>query len=225
MISIHGLMYLILNIRSLEIDRGITSVIGKNGSGKSTLLKILSGIAEPESGTILIDGAPPRECEVGWVNEFPDKNMLYGTVADEVSSPLRFRHLPCSEVSKRTNACLDELGIRALQFRRGNDLSGGEKILVALAAGLNCSPQLLILDECDSHIDAARAKSISDILMTCGVPYIIHCTQQMETAARSDNVIVMEGGYVLAAGKPGDVFPLLKGTSLYPLSWRCGICR
>ena len=94
MIVIEGLRSRSLEIPRLEIPRGTTAVIGPNGSGKTTLLKLLAGISLPGSGSIRIDGAGPRMAEIGWVNEFPDRNIIFSTVADEVASPLRFRHIP-----------------------------------------------------------------------------------------------------------------------------------
>ena len=97
MITIENLRYRTLSIEDLRIAPGITSVIGPNGSGKTTLLKLLAGIAVPDAGTILIDGMPPRNAEIGWVNEFPDRNILFGNAFEEIASPLRFRHLPCTD--------------------------------------------------------------------------------------------------------------------------------
>ena len=64
-------------------------------------LKLLAGIALPESGSILIDGVPPRNAEIGWVNEFPGTGtLLFGSVFDEIASPLRFPSLPLPPRSK-----------------------------------------------------------------------------------------------------------------------------
>jgi len=221
MIIISNLRHVILSIDSLEIPSGITSVIGPNGSGKTSLLKILSGITEPDCGSILIDGLPPRKKEIGWVNEFPDRNILFGTPYDEIASPLRFRHLPCREVDRRVRDCGGALGITGLLTRRMKTLSGGEKVLVALAAALVINPDVLVLDEYDSHVDAHCSERVRDLLSSHGVPYVIRCTQQMERAARSDELIYLENGRVAHKGKPADIFDSLADSAFYPLSWRC----
>lgn len=220
MITIENLRYQSLAIGDLRIAPGLTSVIGSNGSGKTTLLKILAGIRAPENGTVLIDGRNPRETEIGWVNEFPDRNILFGNVFDEIAAPLRFRHLPYPAVSSKTDSCIGLTEIGHLKNRPMRELSGGEKVLVALASALVHSPHVLVLDEFDSHLDAMRASGIARVIRHCGIPYIIQCTQNMEAAADGDYVIYLASGGVIHAGTPEEVFPYLEGTPFFPFSWR-----
>jgi energy-coupling factor transport system ATP-binding protein len=220
MITIRGLRYRSLAIDAIDIPPGITSVIGPNGSGKSTLLKLCAGIAEPESGTVLVDYQLPRLTDAGYVNEFPDRNILFPTVKDELASPLRFRFTPCKETDRAVHVCAETLGIGYLMDRRMQDLSGGEKVLVAFAAAVITRPRVLVLDECDSHLDAGRCVWLEEALRSSGAEYVIRCTQQMETAAGSDHLLYLEKGRVLHAGSPAEVFSRLSGTSFYPLSWR-----
>jgi len=223
MIELSGIRHTILDISSLRIPIGTTSVIGPNGSGKTMLLKLLAGIFLPQSGTIHIDGLLPRETETGWVNEFPDRNILFGTVIDEVASSLRFRHIPDSDGERAVDGLLDSMGIAILRDRPVRDLSGGEKVLVAFAAALVHTPRVLVLDECDSHLDNNRARQVERIVRERRIPYVIRCTQQVESAIRSDHVIYLENGRVVFAGLPGNVFARLHGTPFYPLSLECGI--
>jgi energy-coupling factor transport system ATP-binding protein len=221
MITIENLRYRTLAIEDLRIAPGITTVIGPNGSGKTTLLKLLAGIVMPDTGTILVDGVPPRNAEIGWVNEFPDRNILFGSVYEEIASPLRFRHLPCTEIEYNVETVIMSAGIQHLKTRSMQVLSGGEKVLVALAAALVFRPQVLVLDEYDSHLDANRAGEISRIIRKSGTQYVIHCTQDMETAASGDAVLFLEKGKIRYSGFPDNVFASLGGTAYYPLSWRC----
>jgi energy-coupling factor transport system ATP-binding protein len=221
MITISGLRYRTLAIDALEISPGITSVIGRNGSGKSTFLKICAGIAEPGKGVILIDGRSPRETDTGYVNEFPDRNILFSTVKDELASPLRFRFTPCEETRSAVRECAKTLGICHLLDRRVQELSGGEKVLVAFAAAVIARPWILALDECDSHLDAGRCAWLEKAIRASGAPYVIRCTQQMEAAATGDHLLFLEKGHVLHTGTPGEVFSRLSETPFYPLSWRC----
>ncbi|MGA2161191.1 MAG: energy-coupling factor ABC transporter ATP-binding protein [Methanoregula sp.] len=220
MITFDNIRYRHLAIDTLAIAPGVTSVIGPNGSGKSTFLKLCAGIAEPDCGTVLVDGCAPRETEIGYVNEFPDRNILFSTVTDELASPLRFRHTPCRETDRSVRACMETMGITRLLDRNMQDLSGGEKILVALAAAFIGRPRVLILDECDSHLDADRCAWLNTALRASGAGYVIRCTQQMETAAEGDHLVYIEGGGVVHAGTPAAVFPLLADTPFYPFSWR-----
>ena len=105
MISIECLRYRNLAIDALTISPGVTTIIGANGSGKTTFLKLCTGIALPDSGTIMIDDAPPRQTEIGWVNEYPDRNILFVNVFDEIASPLRFRSAPCGIIDSSVREC------------------------------------------------------------------------------------------------------------------------
>lgn len=221
MITAEFLCYRNLKIDALTIKPGITTIIGANGSGKTTFLKLCAGIALPDSGSLLIDDTLPRKNEIGWVNEFPDRNILFVNVFDEIASPLRFRRTPCNEIDINVRTCAKTLGITHLLKRAVRDLSGGEKVLVSLAAALVHHPKVLVLDEYDSHLDAYSLTRIEQGIRTSGAKYVIRCTQQMETAIQSDYLLFFDSGRITCAGTPGYVFPFLKGTAYYPLLWEC----
>ncbi len=221
MIAFGNVRFRALFVSSLALPPGVTTIIGPNGAGKSTFLKLCVGIREPEQGLISIDGQNPRNTETGYVNEFPDRNLLFSTVKDELASPLRFRHVPCTETEREVRACAERWGIAGLLDRDVTDLSGGEKCLVALATACIARPRVLVLDEYDSHLDAGRCAAAQRVLQSSDVAYIIRCTQQMETAAESDLLLFLEKGRILHAGEPAAVFSRLAGTSFFPLSWRC----
>jgi energy-coupling factor transport system ATP-binding protein len=221
MISLAFLRYRNLAIDTLTINPGITTIIGANGSGKTTFLKLCAGIALPDSGTIMIDNTPPRQTGIGWVNEFPDRNILFVNVFDEIASPLRFRRTPCDTIDSSVRACAEVLGITHLLKREVRELSGGEKVLVSLAAALVHHPRVLVLDEYDSHLDAHSSAKIEQIIRSSGVDYVIRCTQQMDTAIHSDHLLVFDAGRITRAGTPDLVFSFLKGTAWYPVLWGC----
>lgn len=223
MICIENIRFQKIAINSLSIGTGVTSVIGANGSGKTTLLKLCAGIAVPDTGSILIDDGAPRKTDIGWVNEFPDRNFLFDTVSDEIASALRFQHLPVNEITKRTNEIQERFGLFQLSERSVRELSGGEKILIALAAAMVQNPRVLILDEYDSHLDARCMQTINSIISQSGIPYILRSTQDMESAAESDNIIFLDNGHVRFSGTPDAVFASLIDTPFYPLSWKCRI--
>jgi energy-coupling factor transport system ATP-binding protein len=223
MIAIRSLRHALLAVDSLDIPPGITSVIGPNGSGKTALLRLCAGIDLPATGSIMVGDRTPRDTEVGWVNEFPDRNILFETVLDEIASPLRFRRVSCGETGKRVDGCLEWCGISRLRDRSIRELSGGEKILVAFAAAIVHRPDVLILDECDSHLDESRTDALGHLIRQSAIPYVIQCTQHMEVAASSDHVLYLDGGKVCFSGTPEEVFSRLSGTPFYPLSWRCRV--
>jgi energy-coupling factor transport system ATP-binding protein len=195
-------------------------LVGRNGSGKTTLLRLLAGIDEPESGTIRIDGKSPRMLDTGWVNEYPDRNLLFSRVYDEVASTLRFRGMPCPDADRQVRDICRRMMIDHIIDRPVRELSGGEKVLAAIAAALVHNPSLLVLDEYDSHLDPQRCTLIDNTIRACRARYIIHCTQQMEAAATGNQVIALEGGHVACSGSACQVFALFENTPFYPRSWR-----
>lgn len=180
MIELRGIRHGILEIPTLDISPGSTAIIGKNGSGKTTLLKILAGITEPESGTVSVDGRSPETVDIGWLNEYPDKNMLFGRVLDEIAAPLRFSGVSCELVRSRVRALSDQLGITPLLNRNTRDLSGGEKVMAALATALITGPSILVLDEADSHLDEYSTRIIMSLPVNPPPKYHLLCTQDMD---------------------------------------------
>jgi len=221
MITIENLRCRNLAIDALTIRPGITSVIGTNGSGKTTFLKLCAGILIPDTGKVMIDCVHPRNTEVGWVNEFPDRNLLFVNVFDEIASSLRFRLTPCNSIDASVHACAGSMGITHLLDRRVLDISGGEKVLVSLAAALVHRPKVLILDDYDSHLDAGAVALVEQQIRTSGAEYVIRCTQQMDTAIRSDHLLFFDCGRITHEGTPQQVIPFLRGTAWFPVLWRC----
>jgi energy-coupling factor transport system ATP-binding protein len=220
MIEISSIHHGILRIPSLGISPGSTVIIGPNGSGKTTLLQIIAGMTIPHRGTITIDGKSPASVNTGWLNEYPDRNLLFGTVSDEIASPLRFRNDPCPDIRDQVNSVALNLGISHLLDRRTRNLSGGEKVLVSLATAMVTRPLVLVLDESDSHLDRESTNTFTRLIRSSQVTYLVWCTQDMEAATGADQVIFLEGGSVTHSGTPEEVFTGLSGDCLYPLSWR-----
>ncbi|OPY37712.1 MAG: Trehalose/maltose import ATP-binding protein MalK [Methanoregula sp. PtaU1.Bin051] len=220
MIEITGLRHRTLTINHLTITPGRTFLIGPNGSGKTTLLRLISGIDEPESGTIIIDGNVPRMVETGWVNEYPDRNILFSQVYDEIAAAPRFAHLSCPDTETQVLDLSFRIGLKHILRRNVRDLSGGEKVLVAIAAAIISRPALLVLDEYDSHLDPESCHQIDTILRSGEMRYIIGCTQHMDIAATGDHVIALERGRVAYTGSPSEVFRHYENTAFYPNSWR-----
>ncbi len=206
MISLRSIRFGCLVIPELTIEPGRVAITGPNGSGKTTLLEMIAGIIIPFQGTITINSHEPRRTTVGWVGEFPDLNMTFTRVIDEIASPLRFSHQPCEEIDQSVRELSQTMGLSHLLDRPVNSLSGGEKVLTALAAALITKPDILILDETDSHLDAYTIGIIDTIIRNANVPHVLFATHRPDRVAIADHVIVMKRGEVLRTGTPDEVY-------------------
>jgi energy-coupling factor transport system ATP-binding protein len=220
MIELVGIRQRCLSIDRLELPPGTTVIIGPNGAGKTLFCMLCAGVLLPDEGMIAIDGLSPREAEVGWVGEFPDRNMLFSRVYDEIASPLRFARVSCRTIDDQVQAAAEAAGCSGLLDRNSRTLSGGEKVLVALATALAGRPRALVLDEFDSHLDAATTADAEAAVAASAARYVIRCTQDMAAAARADLLLYFENGRILHAGSPPEVFSRLSGTCFYPPLWR-----
>ena len=181
---------------SLTIHPGILAVTGPNGAGKTTFLRLLSGILRPACGSIKIDGKDPAACTIGWVGEYPDRNVLFTRVYDELASPLRFTRVSCTKTDQKVRRFAKDLGITCLLDRNMQGLSGGELILVAFAAACIAVPDILILDETDSHLDELFCDHIEDFIRRSGISYVIFSTHRPERMAVADEMIRLEKGKI-----------------------------
>ncbi|MCX6693738.1 MAG: ABC transporter ATP-binding protein [Methanomicrobiales archaeon] len=219
MIEVTGLVTGTVRVPYLAIPIGITVVMGPNGGGKTTLLATLAGVREPAEGTVQIDGTHPRQCEVGWVGEVPERQMIFSRVFDEIAAPLRFRCRPCPEVQDRVRGVAGSMGIAGLLERDVRELSGGERILVALATALVAMPVALILDEADTHLDWQTAREVMVHAERSGARYLLVSTHDSAFAWSADSLIIIRDGKVWGSGPPHTVFEALGQDCLVPLPW------
>lgn len=161
---------LALQIEALNLPAGeILAVAGPNGAGKSTLLLTLARLITPERGEIWLNGHPASaesalryRRRLGLVMQSP---LLFDTsVYENIACGLRFRGLPQAEIRARVEKWLERLKISPLAKRRAAELSGGEGQRVSLARALALQPELLLLDEPFSALDApTRAQLLDDL--------------------------------------------------------------
>ena len=187
----------IIDISYASLPPGIIAVTGHNGSGKTTFLRLLAGLLSPEAGEIRIDTHRPEEVHCGWVGDAPDKNLIFGTVEYEISSPLWFVHQPASLVREAVYEIASELSISHLLSRNVRELSGGEKVLVALAAALVSSPNILIMDESDAYLDEDTAHRVYSCVRSRSVSYVVYTTHRADASLLADQCICFEHGHIV----------------------------
>jgi tungstate transport system ATP-binding protein len=205
----------VLDIDRLEIQRGETlAVVGPNGAGKSTLLLVIARLLNPERGQILLNRQPvetfsTREYRRRLALVMQEPLMLNRTVSENVALGLRYRGVGASERARRVGQWLERLGIADLAGRRAVQLSGGEARRASLARALVLAPELLLLDEPFSSLDApSRQRLFVDlraILAETGTTTIF-ITHQMEEALQlSGRLAVMLSGRIRQTGTPQEV--------------------
>ena len=196
MIECKNLRYGIVDIEYVSIPPGIIAVTGHNGSGKTTFLRLLAGLLQPDSGEIRIDGYLPEDVHCGFASDAPDKNLIFGTVESEISSPLWFSHQSAELAQESVSTIASEIGISHLLPRNVRELSGGEKVLVALATALVSSPTLLILDESDVYLDEATALRVYSCVRARSVSYIVYTTHLLGSSLLADTRVCFDQGRI-----------------------------
>ncbi|HEV8488176.1 MAG TPA: ABC transporter ATP-binding protein [Candidatus Limnocylindrales bacterium] len=200
---------------NLSADRGeFVSFLGPSGCGKTTTLRMIAGFEQPTAGSIVVDGKeitrrPPNQRNVGMVFQayalFP--NM---TVADNIGFGLKVRKRPAAAVRQRVDELLDLIGLPGRGSRYPYQLSGGQQQRVALARALAIEPQVLLLDEPLSALDAkirvALRKEIRSIQRQLGITTVYVTHDQEEALSLSDRVVVMSDGRIEQIGTPAEIY-------------------
>jgi len=206
----------VLGIESLCVHKGeVLAIVGPNGTGKSSLLLTLARLLEPEEGDMLWNGAPYRQHNalayrrrIALVLQEP--LLLDTSVFENVAIGLRFRGLPSNQVRENVQNWLVRLGLEKLYDRNGARLSGGEAQRVSLARAFVLDPELLLLDEPFSALDApTRLRLLHDlktILQETDTTTVLITHDFKEAAHLASRVAVMLEGRIVQVGTPQQVF-------------------
>lgn len=200
---------------SLEVAQGeLVALLGSSGCGKTTLLRSVAGLAEADSGRIMIGGddvtyVPTRHRPIGMV--FQDYALFPNmTVAENIAFPLKVRKETKSAVEARVGEMLELTGLEGKQKRYPNQLSGGQRQRVALARALAPQPAVLLLDEPLSALDAIIRESLRDelrrIQQQVGITTLFVTHDQTEALAIADRVAVMSHGKIVECASPLDIY-------------------
>lgn len=200
---------------SMSIRPGeLVAFLGPSGCGKTTTLRMIGGFVSVTEGRILVGGRditqlPPNRRNMGF--GFQNYALFpHMSVAANVAFGLEMRRLPAHEIQRKVNAALDRVRLRQFAERLPKQLSGGQQQRVALARALVIEPDVLLLDEPLSNLDAnlrqEMKNEIREIQRSLGITTIFVTHDQDEALSVSDRVVVMRKGRVEQDGTPSEVF-------------------
>lgn len=189
-------------------------LLGPSGSGKSTLLRIIAGLEQPESGSVIWQGEditdkPPHQRNFSFM--FQDYALFpHLTVRENIAFGLRMRGKSADEINPEVDRSLSMVRMDAFGQRRVSDLSGGEQQRVALARALAPEPGLLMLDEPLGALDRALREhllaELRSLLQDIDIPAIYVTHDQQEAFNIADRLLVLHDTQIHQSGTPSEVY-------------------
>lgn len=201
---------------SFSVPKGsYTVVLGHNGSGKSTIAKLIIGLLEPKTGDITVDGIhldeehlyDVRE-KVGIVFQNPDNQFIGSTVRDDIAFGLENLCVPTEDMEDIIQTYAKKVNMTEFLDHEPTKLSGGQKQRVAIAGILAMHPSIIILDEATSMLDPRGKIEINNLVHELNKTQnmtILSITHDIEEAALSDHVILLDNGHIIDEGTPEEV--------------------
>jgi spermidine/putrescine transport system ATP-binding protein len=200
---------------SFSLEKGqFLSLLGPSGCGKTTTLRLIAGLEVPDSGSICIDGRdvtllPPNIRPLNMVFQnyalFP-----HMTVRRNIEFGMRMQRVPRNELLQRVETSLRMVGLEGFESRFPTQLSGGQQQRVALSRALVTNPEVLLLDEPLSNLDARLRHNmrleLRPLLKEHYVTAIYVTHDQEEAFGLSDRILVMDQGTVLQDGSPEEIY-------------------
>jgi ABC-type Fe3+/spermidine/putrescine transport system ATPase subunit len=205
----------VLHALDLEIGGGeFLTLLGPSGCGKTTTLNLVAGLLAPDEGVIrlrgeVVNAVPPQRRRLGMVFQswalFP-----HMTVAENVAYGLHVRRMSDADIRRRVGAMLDLVRLSGAEGKYPSQLSGGMQQRVALARALVTEPDLLLLDEPLSNLDAGLRREmgaeIKRVQRELGVATLLVTHSQEEALTMSDRIAVMRGGRIERLDTPLAVY-------------------
>ena len=204
---------------NLEVKKGeVVLIIGPSGSGKSTLLRSINRLENLDSGEILVEGKsvtdPKSDIrlireEAGMVfqsfNLFPHLDC----VGNIILSPMTVKGTPKAEAVENALNLLEKVGLRDKAASFPDQLSGGQQQRVAIARALAMNPRVMLFDEPTSALDPEMIKEVLDVMTDLakeGMTMLVVSHEMGFARAVADRVVFMDGGRIVEAGSPEQVF-------------------
>src|ERR1700753_2726805 len=200
---------------SLSIQKGtFLTLLGPSGCGKTTILRSVAGLVNPTAGDIEVSGRrvndiPIHKRNIGLVIQnyalFPHK-----TVFDNIAFGLKYRNVPKATITEKVKRALEIVRLPGTDKKLPSELSGGQQQRIALARAIVIEPDVLLLDEPLSALDANLREEmrveLKQIQRQTGITTIFVTHDQSEALAMSDVVVVMNKGKIEQIGAPAEVY-------------------
>jgi energy-coupling factor transport system ATP-binding protein len=184
-------------------------VVGPNGGGKSTLLRLINGLHRADSGKVRVGGLDPAtepylvRRRVGMLFQNPENGLVAPFVEDDVAFGLENLGVEREEMRERVREAIRAVGLEGYERREPHTLSGGEKQRVALAGLLALDPEILLLDEPTSMLDATGRREVLERLEEWrGARTVVHVTHYLDELLDADRVLVLNAGKLVAGVSP-----------------------
>lgn len=196
---------------SLELARGeFLSIVGESGSGKSTLLRMIAGLITQSGGEVLLEEKLIENPSQKLVPGYDEIKLIHqdyqlfpnSTVEENISRPLL--QYDAKYRAQRVNRLMSQLGLESYKDRLPRQLSGGQQQKVAIAQALAVEPEVLLLDEPFSHLDAIQKRKLifelKELLKEMGTT-VIFVTHDLDDALRlTDSLLILQKGKVVQKG-------------------------
>ena len=209
-------------------DGEFVAVLGHNGSGKSTFAKHCNAILLPTGGEMVVAGINTKDEDrlfdirqnVGMVFQNPDNQIVATIVEEDVAFALENMGVEPSEIRRRVDEALKQVGMYEYREHAPHQLSGGQKQRVAIAGILAMRPRCIVLDEPTAMLDPQGRREVMKTIRQLNRDFgttVVLITHYMDEAAVSDRVVIIDSGNVLKDGTPKEVFQeveLLKSVGL-----------
>jgi ABC-type Fe3+/spermidine/putrescine transport system ATPase subunit len=200
---------------SLEVPKGaFATLLGPSGCGKTTTLRMIAGFYDPDQGDILVGGRRINDLPAhrrGTAMVFQDYALFpHMTVRDNVGYGLGVQGVAATERARRIDETLAFVGLQGLGDRWPSQLSGGQQQRVAVARALIVRPEILLLDEPLSNLDAKLREQLRgemrELQRRLGMTFVYVTHDQVEALSLSDVVFVMNSGKVEQSGEPWEIY-------------------
>ena len=205
----------IINDFNLTINNGeFVTILGPSGCGKTTVLRLLAGLEELDSGSIILDGEDITNvpAEKRHINTVFQSYALFPhmTIFENVAFGLRMQKVPNDEIKPRVLEALRMVQLEEMADRKPTQLSGGQQQRIAIARAVVNKPKVLLLDESLSALDYKLRKQMQNELKMLqrqlGITFIFVTHDQEEAITMSDRIVLLRKGKIAQDGSPREIY-------------------